>query len=1057
MEPSHPRHKTNPLASLRPGISPPDPDASDGLPQVWSGRNPTATPPERALISLFDTCCVLLEKARPRKPGTEPSARSMLELFSLISSHPGFILDALVISKSCASHSQRRQALFMACSSFGATLMMIQKGGEIRKEVLAAARALPFGLEAVASYVSRTRGASAAELLQEAQSLGVPTYCCVPGIPAAHANTLRSSELPELAVQAVQLARALHSVNFKSSFEEVVSTGLISAASKSDAALTSALEFYEALGRFTAVLSRGFFTAKDLAENIQTLTRELPGISTPEDLAAAALAIVSPRLTAVRDEARQVAEQAATRKAFKLAASQDELEKEQEAVLVRQQKQEQETARKKQDALVLFHSAFQETPVPPESLAILERLESGNSIPHSHRPAAHRLFGIIDCLRSNLFDFRGDRPDALGDTNVQALASLIFSPANIGLAAQSFDIDASKCLQVSLPAKSPSEPNVRAVSDLFHSSPASRKTLMTMLDQADGILLLGTLLLPPSTISAYVKARDWESYGVDLKGLNIRQPLADRLRTVIEESIILKEARATLPRTEASRTTSKPVVVIPEWIEEVINRSEFVYSLEDGQILVALKEEPSAALYIPTKCLLDKSLFQRDFKLKLDELLSRLEIERMISDLKTTCGFEVERTNGSSGPTILLWHREYEIDAELAGLPKRWVGTLEALKQRFLQHEKSWELLLDRAERGRFAVDRSNESVVLRHPVLGVYPLSPSPYISIRKFDEVVQLIGQASVAEQRELTQTRRLKRIVELREKTIREQVLPLDGEDILVMDANVFINLAAKRDGGGTWLDLLDATANLSHVRVMVPAVVADFELLSRIVPFDRQDSHPLREGFRSRWSEPELAMKHFLDGASRIKVALKNDGTPTYVEGAPGANRKVCIVESPGDEDFYTRMHRLYIDAGENPYAFLERARMEVFGRGEGDRAISRFLRSCPFVNRIMVITSDMRYSNHEIPRTTGLGAPVSTCTVGAYAAAECSLRAEELAAHLNSESEIHFHIIAEDVRTHLLSLNRDPVYLFAESRLGVASQSSDLKPASIKEIIRRGLG
>jgi hypothetical protein len=980
----------------------------------------------------------------------------MLELFSLISSHPGFILDALVISKSCASHSQRRQALFMACSSFGATLMMIEKGGEIRKEVLAAARALPFGLEGVASYVSRTRGASAAELLREAQTLGVPTYCCVPGIPAAHTKTLRSSELPELAVQAVQLSRALHSLNFKSSFEEVVSTGLISAASKSDAALSSALEFYEALGQVTAILSRGFFTSKDLTDNVQTLLGESSGISTPEDLAAAALASVSPRLTAGREEARQAAEQAAARKALKLAASQDELEKEQEAALVRQQKQEQEAARKKQDALVLFHSAFQGTPVPPESLAILERLESGNSIPHSHRPAAHRLFGIIDCLRSNLFDFRGDRPDVLGDASVQALASLIFSPTNIGLAAQMFDIEASKCLQVSLPTKSPSESNVRAVSDLFHSSPTSRKTLMTMLDQADGILLLGTLLLPPSTISAYVKARDWESYGVDLKGSNIRQPLAERLRKVIEESLILKEARATLPRTEAPRSTSKPVVVIPEWIEEVINRSEFVYSLEDGQILVALKEQPSAALYIPAKYLLDKALFQRDFKLKLDELLSRVEIERKISDLKATCGFEVERTNGSCGPTILLWHRAYEIDAELTGLPKRWVGTLEALKQRFLQHEKSWELLLDRAEQGRFTVDRSHDSVVLRHPVLGVYPLSSSPHISIRKFDEVVQLIRQGSTAERRELEDALRLQRIIERREKTIREQVLPLNSEDILVMDANVFINLAAKRAGGGTWLDLLEATAAMNNVRVMVPAIVADFEVLSRLVPFDRQDTYPLRNGFRSRLSDTEVAMKHFLDGASRIKIALKNDGTPTYVEGSPGPNRRVCLVESPGDEEFYARMHRFFVEGGDNPHSFLERVRTEVFGRGEGDQAISRFLRSCPFVNRITVITSDMRYSNHEMPRTTGLGAPVSTCTVGAYAAAECSLRPHELAAQLNFNSDIHFHVIAEDVRRHLLSLNRDPAPLFAESRLGVASPATKLTPVSIQEILRMGL-
>lgn len=1011
-----------------------------------SARNQNLPIDERRLLRLFEKTMIALHRAKPTLSDSspEPSPHQILHLFSSLTSHPAFILDCLCINRGSVTAGFRRDALYSAVGAFSAAQSMFERGMDLPADGLSNSKRSLRPFEAVAAYISATRRASAEDLLREASSFGVPVATHFPHFKKLPAGKLRN-ELEVSAPEAIRISQALHSCDLVTVLHEITLDGIASVGTKSDVLLEDVLELYTAFGKVMCQFARAMFDERDLLHGLTG--------ATIEDLANSAFETFSARLTEARNKEKTLEQAEDRRRAQKLAASQEEKRRAEEAIAQREISRQESLARERQRSIGEFHSRFQVTPVPADSQAALEKLESGDGVPHARRAAGQRLHAIVDCLRSHLFDHRGNAKETEGDQLVQQLAKIIFSPGNIGLAAQAFDIDAVKCLHVSLPEKSPVESMVRAVSELFRTSPECRRTLLTMLDQSDGIVLLATLLLPPNVATTYVRERNWNSHGVNHTGKDVRAPLAEKLRRVIEDSIVLKAARASLGAPDSAKTPLRQVVEIPEWIEEVINRDEFAYSLEDGRVLVALKEEPTAALYLPTKCLQDKALFQREFKLKLDELLSRLDAERAITELRTVHGFQVERTTENDSLAVSLWHPAYELKAQLTGLPKRWAATLESLKRRFLEHDKSWEVLLRRAEEQRFSVASSEGGVLLSHPLLGSRAISAGPYIPVRKLDEVADLIDEALLAERREVDEASRVRKAIERRDKMVREQVLPLNGEDILVFDANAFFFLSAPRAGGGSWLDLLEATASLSNVRVMIPAVVADFEVMSRVVPFDHQNSAPLREGFKGRLSDKDHFIRGFFEGASRIKI---NPDASGYVQGTPGPNRKLCIVESPGDEKFYGRVHHLLGGCGGNVQSFWDVARAELFGRGLGDEAITRFLESCPFNNRITVITSDVVYSRHSMPRTTGIGAPVSTCTVGMYVASECSLRSRELGARLKTPGAAHFHIIAGDIRKHLASLGREEAPLFADGRLGTATKSSGLSPLSIEQIIKNGL-
>jgi hypothetical protein len=825
--------------------------------------------------------------------------------------------------------------------------------------------------------------------------------------------------------------------------------GFVRDAIKAENACENAKELYRGLASFAVK-----YTPLIVSE--QEIQRLLVAhqFTTLSEAGSVAQEVVFKRLDDAREEYKRQQSAEEARAATLGAARLAEWRREEIAARRAEERRLEGVERARLQALQDFHSEFRECAVCESAQSMLASLESGSGIPAALRQHGELVVNqILNPLRQHLLDLRGDALDRQGDPAVQRLAHLVFSPLTIAVIARAFGIDTARCLKVPPPSdRVAPESNVRELSELYGASPAVRGMIRTMLAQADGIIVLAALALPPLEVARYARERNWRASGSEHGQSEARAALAAKLTRVIEDKITVRLARESMPALDPSPEKKKSQVEIPEWIEEVVNLEEFAYGLEEGQLVIASREAPALAICIPAKGFSSKEVFQKEYKQKLNGLLSEVEVEKRIDALESSCGFTVSRERDDKGRHVTLRHAEYELAVTLEGLPGRWHAPLTALEQQFNQCETSWALLLERAERAGFRVDRGSRWTKISHPTLGEHWIAEGAFTPVRQLPRVTVLVDDAERRREAELQDTVRKERRAARIERVLREEVLPVVGDHIVVPDANVFMALSAPRSGGGTWLDLLTATAELKHIRMMVPAIVADFELTGRVIPFDAREQSGTMPSMLSWTSSAVHTCRQFFDGATRLRIERRSDGTFGVGEASLGSNRNVCIVESPGDEEFYERVSALETESCGNVRLFHELVRSELYHGNEGDAAITRFLLSCPFLNHVTVITSDLKYLRGDMPKTTGCGAPVSGCSVGSYVAAECENRGDVLGELLSSPEPIHFHTIADDIVKNTEQSPYGPRYLFPFSARGT-SVVSGIVAREIREALK----
>lgn len=820
-------------------------------------------------------------------------------------------------------------------------------------------------------------------------------------------------------------------------------------ASKSDHACEKAKMLYKGFATFAVNYAPLVISDKEIKRLLVS-----HNISTLEEAGRLAEEAVVARLNAARAEekTRQEldAEQLAALGQARLEEYRLEAAAAQRAEELRLKLAEQSRAQ----ALREFHSRFQEVQLPESTVALLQKLEAGSGIPTTQRGNGELIVTrVLNPLRRYLIDLRGDAHDQQGDPAVERFAALVFSHTTIALLAKSFGIDSERCFNVSAHSgRAPLESNVTELCELYESSPAVHGMVKTMLNQADGIIVLAALALPPSEVARYARDRDWKGLGVDRVGRELRRPFAQKLQKVIEDRIIVRVARESLPDLEPIPEKKKSHIEIPRWIEEVINPEEFAYELAQGQLLIAAREAPTLAMYIPTKGFSSKESFQKHYKQKLNELFADVEVEKRLERLERYQGFRIVRNRNEGARCVTVSHHEYGISVALEGLSTRWHRDLDTIEQQFHQCETSWRLLLERAERGGFKVSRSSEGVLISHTALGEHWLALGQYVPVQNLHRVTALVNDAErlqeVRRQDAELQKRRAARV----ERVLQSEVLPGPADEIVVPDANVFMALVAGREGDKTWLDLLTASASLKHVRMMVPAIVADFELMGRVLPFESSGQSGRAPSMLSWTSSAVHTFREFFEGATRIKIERLPDGSTAVVGAVLGSNRNLVIVESPDDDLFYERVRALEQEAQGNTRAFHDLVRTQLYHAGEGDAAITRFLKHSPFVNHVTVITSDIRYMKGSMPSTTGNGAPVSGCSVGSYVAAECENRGDELGEILAASESVHFHTIADDILKNTAQAPNGPTFLFPFTKCGKSSVSGILA-ADIQRVLQ----
>lgn len=831
----------------------------------------------------------------------------------------------------------------------------------------------------------------------------------------------------------VERAKPFQGLDFQHLMRRMSQHGAAPDASRSDLACEKAKMLYRGFVTFAVNYAPLVISDKEIKRLVVS-----HNISTLEEAGRLAEEAVVTRLDAARAEEKTRQELEAERLVSLGQARLEEYRREAAAAQRAEDVRLKLAEEAREQALREFHSRFQEVQLPESMVALLEKLESGSGIPTSHRRNGELIVTqVLNPLRHHLIDHRGDALDRQGDPAVERFAALVFSPSTIALIAKSFGIDPEKCFNVTPHSgRAPLESNVTELCELYESSPAVNGMVKTMLDQADGIIVLAALALPSSEVARYARDRDWSGLGIDRAGREVRQPLSQKLGKVIEDKIVVRVARENLPDLEPIPEKKKSQIEIPAWIDEVVNSEEFAYELAEGQLLIAPREAPTLAMYIPTKGFSSKEVFQKQYKHKLNELLAEVEVEKRLERLESYHGFWISRNRDDGPRHVTVSHPDYDISITLEGLASRWYGQLDTIEQQFHQCETSWRILLERAQRVGFEVRRgSDEGVGISHPSLGQHSLALGHYVPVRQLHRVAALVDEAErlkeALRREEDLQRRRAARV----ERVLQSEVLPGPTDEIVVPDANVFMSLVAGREGGKTWLDLLSATASLKHVRMMVPAIVADFELTGRILPFDSSGQGGETPSMLSWTSSAVHTFQEFFEGATRIKIERLPDGSTAVVGAVLGSNRNLVIVESPDDEIFYERVRALGREAQGNTKAFHDLVRAQLYHAGEGDAAITRFLKHSPFVNHVTVITSDMRYMKDAMPVTTGSGAPVSGCTVGSYVAAECENRGDELGEILASPESVHFHTIADDIFKNTEHAPKGAIFLFPFIRRG----------------------
>lgn len=1038
-------------------------EASDGasaenraFSKSWERLNPALSPGElvvlRLSLAFFGRLVPTYNRwERARSDAVTAPSWEVAALTVLLLRNPVFHLDcrALVevqrecrrIGKAVVKQSETVAVLNGLSSGMSGPLPIEGEQGKVPISLTNPMHILRF----VSNLLQRAPSYTSEELAQAARQVG--------GAPVFKPLYQRSApefvaiqpRLESFSVEAVERAALFRKIDVELFLSQLSKGEPVSVASESDGGLLLAIEAYRT---FVAIIKESSELVVRWSELRDVL--QLSGFRTLEEASQAAVATVEKKLSSDRSSYGDRMRLKAEREALILAERQEAIHREKAASASAEAKRIIRQERERAVALQEYHSAFREVPLPSESVAIVDQISTGSGVPRQLSMAVARLNRVIEGLRSSLFDWRGDRPDVMGDPNVERLAKTIFSPTSLGLAARAFKIDAEKIFRIPLPSKTPVQVALKEVSDLYSSSRAARKIVLTMLEQSDGIVLLAGVFLPGTDVARYVADRNWDSYGVDRAGKDIRAPLAHRLRQIIEDGVVVKTARAFLPPLEALDEGKKAKIIIPDWIGEIVNQDEFVCSLEEGQLLVALRAAPQLALYIPPRVLTNKEQFRKEYKLCLDDLLSRREIEGRIETLRRSLGFDVSRLVVDEGEhAVTLTHSDYDLSARLTGPHKKWGREIDLLEQQFYQHQTSWDLLLERAQDRGFVVSRSSDGVSISHSLLGDHRLSFGHYIPVKQFPRVVALLDEARRAEDQSVIEKKRAVR----NERILQEQVLPATGDDILVVDANVFMSLSAPRRHGGTWLDLLKSTSRLGSIRMIVPAVVADFEAQGKIEPFNTLGHPPTYTRGQTVTSTAMEATRKFFEGACRIKVGLDQSGRPALMGARLGENRDVIIVESIGDEAFYAKVREVLKAAGGDVSKLQELMQAHVYKQNQGDLAITRFLRACPFVNRVTVITSDIKYSEKEMPRSTGLGMPVSSCSIGSYVAAECGVRGIELAEILGVAESVHFHDIAAEVSAFERASRGQARYLFPHGRLGISGPSSGVRAAGIVEIIK----
>lgn len=298
-----------------------------------------------------------------------------------------------------------------------------------------------------------------------------------------------------------------------------------------------------------------------------------------------------------------------------------------------------------------------------------------------------------------------------------------------------------------------------------------------------------------------------------------------------------------------------------------------------------------------------------------------------------------------------------------------------------------------------------------------------------------------------------------------------LPEREKVVLVLDSCLMGMLAEPRAHVGddtnfkpsrTWLEMLDKTAGLPNVTMVVPSLIADWELQGKTAVF-RPDGKSVKvkqvddQGEDNEHTNKRYCYKvfnHFFKDASRARL-----GPDGHIQMLEGKNKNLIIWESPHDRELHTRINNIIGDKSLSWSQAWKQIDNDVRHHDEGEKCIEAFLQETPYNSPVIVLSQDHRwFDSRKHIQSTHAGLPAGEANFGAYVGAELKVREAE---HLNAMREpgpLNLDMMMYRINDHRIARGKGLHSVTPHSKNGAYAPGvfAVRAPESIEEVIQRGV-
>ncbi len=703
--------------------------------------------------------------------------------------------------------------------------------------------------------------------------------------------------------------------------------------------------------------------------------------------------------------------------------------------------------------------------------------------------------GIAHELRTTLHDYADNQTDqisnyaqilvalidkvALGldcrSEGVEALGAMLFSAANISALATAFEA-ANPISGKRVPPLIASPATAAQLRTLYNFAPAVQRTIDMLLEQPDSIMLLAPLTRPLERCRNYARyllaneralipirkritdaeAQLQDFSAEDLAGLtdepeivtlnkaradyvnkqaemeSVREALADEIRKSFQGLNPKKIPSATVPIAELALQAK--LELPPKWLKAMNGEFHPQPSEDNKYVLIASNDFPYK--YVPIKLTAGEEAFDRTLRtLRVECEQHRANLDAL-RELGEFSGFQLINQDGKT----ILRHPDYGIERILEGTEIEQTKTLLTAKGQFEERKLQQQSIVEMALQAGLKVPQSKY-------------FSADDFRILQNQLDALQEIQQS--------LQAPPLESELDVSGKTSNTTWQP-NGETMLIFDASVLSKLAVPRgDNDHTWLDIIKCTARLPNIKVIIPAVIADWELQGKISVYDKEgnrtgfeqvDSRFQKRGHRLHYVAEPIAK--FLQSASRAKI--ETDGT---VSLEPGANSNIIIMETEGDKELYDRIRNIINQPGGDQ---IEAFQKYIHKQDEGEKATNRILAEMPHELAAMIISDDNNYFCNpnapvRAPLTTGRGMPVGQSGLGCYLEAELRYRERLLRKSLTVNKRLTLYNLGNEINAYWEQIRPDDyVYFGNYSQCGQYATPNGKKADYIHHLIETGV-